>query len=1291
MLIGLSILAFGSGLAAFWLIVRARRAAPIKSVPLIEGWGKPREGLRQRLDEFWARLAEALHQLGTRGEWRYRVPWILLAGEAGSGKSSLADSIEAGRNDHPGERAEQLRIPGTRWSFFDRGILIDLGGESLPQARDDYRRWNEFLRQLIGRRPERALDGVVLVLSARTLASGNRADVMHLAESSYSQLSQLLERCEFLLPVYVVVTQCDFIEGFATFWAAQPEKCRTEIFGWSNPSSLESEYVPQWMDDAFAYLGSILKQLQLQAAAADVNIASADEFFLFPQRFLALRETVSAVLAQVFRVSAYRAAPFFRGVYFTGAIESPADDPLRPRAEVAFVDQLFTEKIFAEQNLARPIRQALWSRHLLTRRLQYGALALAAMLCLSLVRAAISLQHQVDVGMASAELIRNPQHAARRSVGCVTSETVFELLRNMSLMDVNMTELAIPASWVDRRIQNNGLHLVADEALEKVIFPAFACELVARAKHIADPAAIVHTVGDSLVDDRERLQKYLGAVSSLEQNLARFRRITSYVPAAQSNSLLSDLDALVQYLYSEPLPAAVRNSSGYHIKAIAAAVYRQPLSLPQDMRAQVSQRVAQFSVRARQEIWDEIDAGASLLDALAKERSPVLENAQLFDRWVQQMRVDWTTATSRSNPCSLMEDLLRPKLDDLVGHYGYDSSLRATPDLFEAAQCYEPAVRRLSELHVAPHGVVFHHDANRWELTPALQAEADGLSGEIGLDVMQLAPTQPFGCQRPVVGWSVANLDESAGFVREYRGYLAARHVDESQAALPLFARVLRRQLQSVLDDEMTRAQITATAVQPAGTFGTLAASEQALAQESSDLARTYTPLAWILDQYRQLGFDAGTPLTQCVRRYASDALRELALLSEASGLYDVQTNGAEDGSAGYLFALGSVPQAKDYLQGQFERARVLASYSGPFVSVLQNTEGNADPTLPPEANPVYWDNTSQEVNRTLQFKDPNAQPTLLNDYVTKQLTQLTSDNCHDVLGSYTPASYGNDLFSQRRRGLENEASWSCRDQNRALALSQYQGWARRFGTELAGRFPFAAVDASPEADLLVTRNFFLDYTEQRDALRKQLGKLSEASLKDVGQFLDQLDIAAKLFATAGGDPQSLPPLKLKVSFRALPTQSSGAQNILSWRLGTDEAAATSPNGVTDIDWRYGQGVTLIVTWAALSPVVPVADPQQPDMQVDGNVVTFRADGAWSLMKLILRHAAQSPVRTDTLDQGTALLELRVPTQGRQSKDPPVQSRVYVAIRLLGVDPKTQAPTPLRWPGTFPTYAPTVW
>ncbi|HEY6923993.1 MAG TPA: hypothetical protein VI653_11020 [Steroidobacteraceae bacterium] len=708
------------------------------------------------------------------------------------------------------------------------------------------------------------------------------------------------------------------------------------------------------------------------------------------------------------------------------------------------------------------------------------------------------------------------------------------------------------------------------------------------------------------------------------------------------------------------------------------------------MHTQVEQLLAQWSARGRDEISEEIDAGAALLDDLAAQRPPLLENAQRFDRWLQRMGTEWMAATPENNPCAKLADVLRPQLQELSSKYGYDKSLTAIADDFDTASCYEPAIRHLTGLHIAPQGVLFRKQGEQWQLTPALAAEASGLAGVGSLDLMQVAVTQPFSCQQPVRGWRSENLQEAAGYLREYETFVSARHLDDSQQAPPLYARVLRRQLQSVLDESMRNAQLTdlATTIRTVDSVDSMAASEQSLLQQSSDLLRIYPSLIWLLGQYQQLGLDTTTRITQCVRRYAAEALQRLSSLTEASGLYEVPP---ADGSTEALFSLGSAPQIKDYLQGQFQRAQVLASYAGPFVSVLQNTDGSGEPVPPPGTGPSYWDNTRQEVNRVLQFKDTGAQATVLGDFITKQLAALTTDNCHDILAAYAAPAYGNDLFSMRRQGLETAAEWNCRDEEKAAAISQYQSWANRFGSDLAGRFPFAASGAPNDASPLATHGFFADYSAARDALRKKLGWLKSQGLGEVAQFLDGLDGDAKWFGGPSEGADVLPPVHLKLEFRALAPQSSGAENIISWSVQTRDGAASYPNGPTEIDWHYGQPLKLVVTWAALSPVAPQADTQQSDMRVDGNAVSFEADGVWSLFKLILQHAPAGGLSTAALGPGTALLQLQIPTRDKQHPQTLTQSRIFLAIRFSGVDPKTHMPVPLPWPGSFSTRAPRVW
>ncbi|MFL6646512.1 MAG: type VI secretion system protein, partial [Sulfurifustaceae bacterium] len=670
----LILLALGvlAGVAAMWLVVRARKPPRRPVLTDVVDTRAQAGGVWRTLRDRIAQAAHALRYLSERREWRYAVPWILVCGEVGSGKTSALASITTGRRVRLTAAEEKLPIAGTGWHFHDRGLSIDVDSDASFAADDTaaHRRWRELLRHLVDYRPERALDGLVLTISARTLLTGSAADAQRLATRCHALLWDVQERFEFALPVYVIVTQCDTVPGFGAFWKAQPDQRLREMFGWSNPYSVESTFVPEWLDEAFDEMGRALKRLQLQAAAGDRDIGQADEFFLFPQRFRELTPRLRAVLAQVFRASAYHANSFFRGVYFTGSVAAEGASLPAPRTDVAFIDRLFEEKIYAEPNLARPIRQALWSRHRLIRRLQIGAAGAFALLCLALAHAGVRLHSQVGAGIASLDLIEHPQRLSHAAGGCIDKETVYDLLANISSLDVSLTFAAIPASWVDRHISEREIQLVADKAFEEVIFPSLACHLEQHARRLlAEPMGRAQS-DEAPIEERDNLRDYIDRVATFERNLAYFNRLVMYASSDQADELLDRFDQLAQYVYGDPLPAAVHQRRGQHREALAHVEYRRPLELPLDLRASIGRRIEAQTDQVRREIDRQIDAGATLLDALNREQAPILANTQRFDRWLERMRQEWLAANEQNNPCRTVAQWLEPALHDLRRQYG---------------------------------------------------------------------------------------------------------------------------------------------------------------------------------------------------------------------------------------------------------------------------------------------------------------------------------------------------------------------------------------------------------------------------------------------------------------------------------------------------------------------------------------------------------------------------------------------------------------------------------------------
>jgi len=136
------------------LIVRAKKPLqlpPLQAAPGILARLRQKQ-LLPAANPWWSLFGKAVHTLrylSTRREWRYATPWVLLLGEKGSGKSSLAASITTGHRQTLLLREQQLALDGTNWHFYDQGVVIDPLGyrrqpPTAPTARPGapfWRRW----------------------------------------------------------------------------------------------------------------------------------------------------------------------------------------------------------------------------------------------------------------------------------------------------------------------------------------------------------------------------------------------------------------------------------------------------------------------------------------------------------------------------------------------------------------------------------------------------------------------------------------------------------------------------------------------------------------------------------------------------------------------------------------------------------------------------------------------------------------------------------------------------------------------------------------------------------------------------------------------------------------------------------------------------------------------------------------------------------------------------------------------------------------------------------------------
>jgi type VI secretion system protein ImpL len=307
---------------------RRRQSAKVLNSAMTDS-GESRESEADAAEEvalLRQRMTQALAKLGKRrrGRHLYERPWFVLIGPPGSGKTTalLHSGLQfpfARDDDSPAIRG----VGGTRlcdWWFADEAVLIDTAGRYTTQDSDgatDRAGWQGFLDLLRRARPRQPINGVIVVLSLVDIANADIAERTAHARSVRLRINEITEGLQLRVPVYVVFSKADRLNGFDAYFNDLDEQGRAQVWGTTFP--LESG-VDAFSREFRLLLGRLEERLveRLQAErAAERRVLIGS----FPLQVASLDRPLTEFLTQAFAGSKFDPPPLLRGVYFTSATQ----------------------------------------------------------------------------------------------------------------------------------------------------------------------------------------------------------------------------------------------------------------------------------------------------------------------------------------------------------------------------------------------------------------------------------------------------------------------------------------------------------------------------------------------------------------------------------------------------------------------------------------------------------------------------------------------------------------------------------------------------------------------------------------------------------------------------------------------------------------------------------------------------------------------------------------------------------------------------------------------------------
>ncbi len=326
-------------LRRLWISTRARVKLAQSELAARKGAGAVAPLLD--LTDKWKQAIELLRNSSLKrfGNPLYVLPWYMVVGEAGSGKttaitrSRLTSVVKNVSQSDPISQTANFE-----WWFFSKAIVIDTAGRYVsPDSLDsDQAEWEKILGLLAKYRPKDGLDGLVVVIDADRLLSNDSDLLDRRGRTLRERVDQLIRLFDKRFPIYVLVTKCDLIPGFNHWCDTLPEPELEQAMGYVGKLRQGNGAEADFVAVAFAQVTERLKQLRLDMAVKGVELST--DTLTFPTEIERLRPGLHEFLSASFGNSPYLEQPLLRGIFFSSgrntgaAVPGMLRDLLRPTA-----------------------------------------------------------------------------------------------------------------------------------------------------------------------------------------------------------------------------------------------------------------------------------------------------------------------------------------------------------------------------------------------------------------------------------------------------------------------------------------------------------------------------------------------------------------------------------------------------------------------------------------------------------------------------------------------------------------------------------------------------------------------------------------------------------------------------------------------------------------------------------------------------------------------------------------------------------------------------------------------
>jgi len=261
----------------------------------------------------------------------YQVPWYLVVGDPGSGRSTAIRSQFLTWSSGDGPLPPATTTPFCTYWMADEAVFIEPEGHVMGPRRDP-KMIEALCDELLRKRPREPLDGLILVLNVAAFADADEAGVQAYAKSMREVLVEIGVHLGVDVPTYILMTRFDTIWGFADVFQWTAERKREDPWGFTLPQETPpQEALPKIREE----IDGLHARFEMFCFAKLAGEEPADTRIRSYQHLVEVRELLDRMrllFGTLAMPNAYERVPWVRAMAIGSAVPGVGD---RQRAGVA--------------------------------------------------------------------------------------------------------------------------------------------------------------------------------------------------------------------------------------------------------------------------------------------------------------------------------------------------------------------------------------------------------------------------------------------------------------------------------------------------------------------------------------------------------------------------------------------------------------------------------------------------------------------------------------------------------------------------------------------------------------------------------------------------------------------------------------------------------------------------------------------------------------------------------------------------------------------------------------------